>query len=54
MKKLIFAGIMASVLAPTTLPVDVLAQTGKSPAGSVPVFQVDSSWLKLPNDWVLG
>lgn len=54
MKKLIFAGIMASALAPTTLPVDVLAQTGKSPAGSVPVFQVDSSWLKLPNDWVLG
>src|SRR5437867_544481 len=30
------------------------AQTSKPPAGAVPIFQVDPSWLKLPNNWVLG
>src|SRR4026208_108403 len=38
----------------TTPGVEVFAQAGGSPAGGVPVFQVDSSWLKLPNGWVLG
>jgi hypothetical protein len=30
-----------------------VAQSG-SPAERMPVFQVDSAWPKLPNDWVLG
>jgi DNA-binding beta-propeller fold protein YncE len=58
MKKMVFAGIVVAAVATNMMPsapgADVFAQAGKSPAGSVPVFQVDSSWLKLPNDWVLG
>ncbi len=30
-----------------------LAQTSKQPLG-MPVFEVDTSWPNLPNDWVLG
>src|SRR5438128_4351892 len=30
-----------------------LAQTSKPPT-DIPVFEVDTAWPKLPNDWVLG
>ena len=32
----------------------VAAQVSDPPVGAVPIFQVDPSWLKMPNDWVLG
>ena len=57
MKKITWAVafIALAINTMTTTPgVEVFAQAGRSPAGGVPVFQVDSSWLKLPNGWVLG
>ena len=30
------------------------AQAGKTRAREVPVFQVDPSWPKIPDKWVLG
>ena len=32
----------------------VAAQMSDPAVGAVPIFQVDPSWLKMPNDWVLG
>ena len=57
MKKIIWAVAFIALVMntlPTAPGMEVFAQAGRSPAGGVPIFQVDPSWLKLPNGWVLG
>jgi hypothetical protein len=46
-------GLLA-VAACGALSLKTLAQGPASPAGRVPVFEVDPTWPKLPNNWVLG
>jgi len=57
MKKIIWAVAFIALVMntlPTAPGMEVFAQAGRSPAGGVPIFQVDPSWIKLPNGWVIG
>ena len=60
MKRMIWTGValltLIAIVGPGRygLVGNVAAQASKPPVGAVPIFQVDPSWLKMPNNWVLG
>lgn len=55
--KLLFGVVVAGLLATSgvaRLFVDTASESAQSPAGTVPVFELDPTWPKVPAKWKLG